>query len=291
MTRELVREAVLVALEDMAGENLTVERQADSITKSIETALRIQERMSSGLTPRLKPAAIQSNTTEQPDVPITIPTPPANAEASMIVLPGAPPPSARPQLIKPGDPGFSTRPTSDVKKPEAARPPIRVSSLSGPVRVKDNWKIEKLVAALHEQMPETLDIIPHGKTTSIRLMRNIEAAAPAGAAKAVYTITGMSPDQPGVQGKMDQSTGHVDGTVVAARIGRYVSKTFFVTDPLDLGVEAAVETLCEQARDVFKERSRELFSNTPRRTGHMRYDMKETPHPEDQDRHPDYAGI
>lgn len=262
LTESLVREAILMGLEDVPAGS-TPEQTAETILMSIRTALRLEARMGKASDPEPAPSA--------PKKANGIPTPPPDEGESMILMgdrtPAPKQPAGKPLIVMPGDPE-ANEPVPSRDETVRFRPALRVSSLKKAPRNLENWKIEDLTAYLHANTPTTLNVVPTGMKSEITLERNIITAAPMGCAKLVYTLHGMSGDRPGQMGQLN------DATVVAAVIGRFVFKNFFVTDPLDLEIPKALAELKDNAKDVFKRRNRELQSFTPYKPGgHLRIEV------------------
>jgi hypothetical protein len=265
MTEQLVREAVIIGLENLeeAPEGMSRERKAEVILASILTALRLEARMAK---------ASEEPAPKAPPKPSgRVPVPEIGAEGSMVVLADSvTPPKVRDGarlIAMPGDPD-AAEPVLTQDKPKF-QPAIRVSSLKKGQRTGgENWKIEDLVAYLHANTPTTLRVTPTGLRTEIELERNIIAAAPAGMVKVYFTLHGMSTDRAGLMGHPE------DRAVLATVIGRFVFHNFMVTDPLELDIAGAMREMTERAKDVFKRRTRELQSQTPYKPGgHLRIEV------------------
>lgn len=264
LTESLIREAILMGLESVDGD-MTREQTTEIILGSIKTALRLEARMN-------KSESAPVATPTPPKARTAIPTPGLNAEDSMIFTPDVhmPPqvPVGKPLIVMPDSPE-AREPVSKVLPSDSnGKPPLRISSLRKPAKAKDPWAIEELSAYLHANTPTTLEIVPNGLKTTVTLVRNILTAAPLGCSKVTYTLQGMSGDRAGQMGLPE------DQTVIAAVLGRFVFKNFYVSDPLDLQLPRAMEELKASARDVFQRRDRQVNSHTPYRPGgHLRIEV------------------
>lgn len=141
----------------------------------------------------------------------------------------------------------------------------------------EHWTVSTLVQELTSSAPETLEITPYGTEHVVILSRDILADHVLKAAKLIYTLSSMKVSQPWVVTATGQAaTGSTEPPAMS--IDLPVFRDFFTTDS-DLKLPEKIDSIVEQARQVYAPRPREIHSATPLRNGPIRFDAS-CPHAE-----------
>jgi hypothetical protein len=201
---------------------------------------------------------------------------PTATEAPSLHLPGSPSVQKVPEarlIVTPGE--AKTSPPPRVAPIKINR---RVEDEPGEDQGVEHWTVPTLVAELHENTPETLEVKPYGTESVVVLQRNILADHVLKAAKLVYTLASLKPTQPWIITPGDTAVGRAGAEPPTMSIDLPVFRDFFVTDK-DLMLPDKIDAIAEDARKVYAPRQKEIHSSTPRRTGPIRFDPN-CPHTE-----------